>query len=826
MSRKFNITTLLLLCASVVFGQGKVLRGIVQDDESYPIENAVVRMTDADLQTMTNEHGQFALTVPQNRELKLFVQHLSHHDTIVSIPANHKSSETIVIVLRTVGERLETVNIVSESKSGYIQVNPKLTFQLPSPSGGMESLVKMLPGASSSNEMSSQYNVRGGNFDENLIFVNGIQIYRPFLVRSAQQEGMSFINSDLTGNVMFSAGGFDAKYGDKMSSVLDVQYKEPTRFGGSLSASLLGANAHVEGVVDSSFSYLVGIRYKANSYLLKSLETSGNYKPNFFDTQILLNWKVTRKFSISLLGNVSVNSYKFIPDSVSKNTGTIEESTNLRVYYEGQEVDRYRSYLGGLTFTYKPSEKNTFKAIVSSYYANENETYDILAQYWLHELILTGPNEVQEGDLLGYGSYLEHARNKLSSVVSAIDLQGLHILPAHNTLEWGVKAQNEHINDRIKEWIMIDSSGHTLPQVPTTPGEIVVIGSDARDLVFGDNNYLSSINTLNTWRFTGFVQDTWKIDGDSLNRFSLTAGLRFHYWTYNLKEFTVSPRMAFIYKPRWRHDWTFSIRTGLYYQPAFYREMRYLDGTLNPDIRSQRSFQVVAASEYNFKLWRRPFKFTAEAYYKYLDRLITYNVNNVQIIYSGENNAKGFATGIDMRISGEFVRGLESWFSVSLMKTMEDVYGDYRTDKDGNTYEVGYIPRPTDQRVAFNLFFQDHIPSFPQFRVHLNFVFSSGTPYGPPKAEPAMRVFRTTWYRRVDLGLSFMFLEQSRDRMRHKSKFLREIKNAGVYVEVFNLLGINNVSSYMWINDIHNIQRPIPTYLTGRLINVKLMVEF
>lgn len=815
-----------MFCACVVFGQGKVLRGIVQDAESYPIENAVVRMTDADLQTMTNEHGQFTLTVPQNRELKLFVQHLSHHDTIVSIPSSHKSSETIVIVLRTVGERLETVNIVSESKSGYIQVNPKLTFQLPSPSGGMESLVKMLPGASSSNEMSSQYNVRGGNFDENLIFVNGIQIYRPFLVRSAQQEGMSFINSDLTGNVMFSAGGFDAKYGDKMSSVLDVQYKEPTRFGGSLSASLLGANAHVEGVVDSSFSYLVGIRYKANSYLLKSLETSGNYKPNFFDTQILLNWKVSRKFSISLLGNVSVNSYKFIPDSVSKNTGTIEESTNLRVYYEGQEVDRYRSYLGGLTFTYKPSEKNTFKAIVSSYYANENETYDILAQYWLHELILTGPNEVQEGDLLGYGSYLEHARNKLSSVVSAIDLQGLHILPAHNTLEWGVKAQNEHINDRIKEWIMIDSSGHTLPQVPTTPGEIVVIGSDARDLVFGDNNYLSSINTLNTWRFTGFVQDTWKIDGDSLNRFSLTAGLRFHYWTYNLKEFTVSPRMAFIYKPRWRHDWTFSLRTGLYYQPAFYREMRYLDGTLNPDIRSQRSFQVVAASEYNFKLWRRPFKFTAEAYYKYLDRLITYNVNNVQIIYSGENNAKGFATGIDMRISGEFVRGLESWFSVSLMKTMEDVYGDYRTDKDGNTYEVGYIPRPTDQRVAFNLFFQDHIPSFPQFRVHLNFVFSSGTPYGPPKAEPAMRVFRTTWYRRVDLGLSFMFLEQSRDRMRHKSKFLREIKNAGVYVEVFNLLGINNVSSYMWINDIHNIQRPIPTYLTGRLINVKLMVEF
>ena len=308
--------------------------------------------------------------------------------------------------------------------------------------------------------------------------------------------------------------------------------------------------------------------------------------------------------------------------------------------------------------------------------------------------------------------------------------------------------------------------------------------------------------------------------------FSVTGGLRVHYWTYNLREFTVSPRLALLYKPHWRHDWRFSLRTGLYYQPAFYREMRYPDGSLNPDIRSQRSAQVVAGAEYQFKMWRRPFKFTAEAYYKYLDRLITYNVDNVQIIYSGYNNAKGFATGIDLRISGEFVRGLESWFAVSLMKTMEDVIGDYTIDENGNQVEEGYIPRPTDQRVAFNLFFQDHIPSFPRFRVHLNFVFASGLPYGPPKAEPTMRKFRSSWYRRVDIGFSFMLLEQSRDRMKHKSAFLRSIKNAGINLEVFNVLGINNVSSYMWITDIYNNQRPIPTYLTGRLINVKFIVEF
>ena len=421
---------------------------------------------------------------------------------------------------------------------------------------------------------------------------------------------------------------------------------------------------------------------------------------------------------------------------------------------------------------------------------------------------------------------MEHARNHLTSVVSAADLQGTHQLPYSNKLEWGVKAQYEHISDQIKEWTMIDSSGYTLPIIGTTPGEAVPFDDPSRWLYFGDDNYLQTVNTLNTMRFTGFVQDTWKIDGDSLNRFSLTAGLRFHYWTYSPKEFTVSPRLAFIYKPRWKHDWLFSLRTGLYYQPAFYREMRYPDGTLNPDIRSQRSAQVVASSEYRFNLWHRPFKFTAEAYYKYLDRLITYNVNNVQIIYSGYNNAKGYATGVDLRISGEFVRGLESWFSVSLMKTMEDVYGDYRTDANGNRQEVGYIRRPTDQRVQFNLFFQDHIPGFPQFRVHLNFIFGSGLPYGPPNSEPAMRVFSSPWYRRVDLGLSFMILEQSRDRMKHKSAFVRSIKNAGFYVEVFNLLGIYNVSSYMWVKDIYNIQRPVPTFLTGRLINVKFLVEF
>lgn len=819
-----------LFCLIVQFGFGQkaVIKGTLVDEEGTPIENAVIQIVDHNLQTISNDYGQFVINVPENTNLRVFFQHISHKDTILELRLKSKETRTLQLVMPTIGNRLEQVNIRSRAENGYVQINPKLSFQMPSPSGGMESLIKMLPGASSANELSSQYNVRGGNYDENLVFVNDIQIYRPFLVRSAQQEGMSFVNTDLTGNVIFSAGGFDAKYGDKMSSVLDVQYKEPTQYGGSVSASLLGASAHAEGRVDSCFSFLVGVRFKDNSFLLKTMDSLAEFKPRFFDAQMLLKWDVTKKFSISFLGNFSINSYIYQPTYRIQRSGTINDAEQLQVFFDGQEVDKYENYLGGLTFAYKPNEKNLYKLILSSYFARESETYDIQGQYWLNEIQgdLGSDDIVQVGDLRGYGTYLEHARNHITSVVSAANIIGEHKLPYANTLSWGVKAQNEIINDQIDEWTMYDSSGYTLPYIPTIPGEPVGFDDPSRILAFDSRDILNSRNALSTFRFTGYVQDLWKIDGDSMPHYMLNAGLRFHYWTFCAKEFTVSPRLAFIYNPRWQHDWIFTLRTGLYYQPAFYREMRRPDGTLNPDIRSQRSYQIVAGAEYNFQMWRRPFKFTAEAYYKYMDRLISYTVDNVRIIYSGQNDAVGYATGLDLKLSGEFIKGLESWFSVSLMKTAEDIIGDYYYDKDGNRVEPGYIPRPTDQRVAFNLFFQDHIPGYPQFRVHLNFVFASGVPYGAPNAPAYYRTLRTTWYRRVDMGFSFMLLEQSRDRMRNKSAFIRSIKNAGFYVEVFNLLGTYNVSSYFWINDIHNRQHPVPNYLTGRLINVKFAVEW
>ncbi len=816
-----------MLFAGITYGQKAIVKGSVVDEYGQPIENVVIRVLDLGLQTITDDYGQFSLNVPAGTDLRLYFQQISHKDTLLDIRLKQRETAVLSVVLATVGNRLEQVNIHSRSENGYVRVNPRLSFQMPSATGGMESLIKMLPGASSSNELSSQYNVRGGNYDENLVFVNDIQIYRPFLVRNAQQEGMSFVNPALTGNVVFSAGGFEAKYGDKMSSVLDVQYKEPTQYGGSVSASLLGASVHAEGRVDSCFSFLVGARFKSNAYLLKSMRISGDtgdYKPRFFDTQMLLKWDLSDKLSISLLGIFTRNSYIYQPSNKQTRFGSISDFKQFTVYFEGQEVDRYENYLGGLTFAYAPNLRNRLKLTFSSYYAQESETYDILGQYRFSDIELDiAEGTVNETYTRGIGSYLEHARNYITSIVSAADLRGEHTLPFSNTFSWGVKAQHEYIDDRIREWTMNDSAGYTLPFRQETVGIAVPLDDLTRQLTFEDNSFLQSANRLSTFRFSGFIQDHWNIDGDSMPHYMLNGGIRFHYWTYNKKEFTVSPRLSFIYNPQWRHDWLFSLRTGLYYQPAFYREMRYRDGTLNPDIRSQRSFQVVLGSEYNFNLWRRPFKFTAEAYYKYLDRLISYNVDNVRITYSGENDAVGYATGLDLKVSGEFIRGLESWLSVSLLKTEENIT---YTDADGETTQTGYIPRPTDQHFAFNLFFQDHIPGFPQFRAHLNFVFATGLPYGPDDGDTFLRLRDHTWYRRIDLGFSFMILEQSRDRMRNKSRFVRSIKNAGVYIEVFNLLGINNISSYSWFSDIDNNRYPVPNYLTGRLLNVKFSVEF
>ncbi len=823
------LLTLLFYSSFSLFAQrDALLFGKLTDEYNQPLGQVYIEVEDINISIISDQGGNFELSLPSGKALKIHFKHLSYIDSTLHITLASGEKKRISMQLFPRGEQLEAFNVRARYDDGFTRIDPKLTFKLPSPTGGAESLIKTLPGVSSTNELTSQYNVRGGNYDENLVYVNNVEIYRPFLIRSGQQEGLSFVNTDLTNKVKFSAGGFEAKYGDKMSSVLDVEYKKPTRYAGSFSLSFLGASAHAEGNVKDIFTFLVGVRYKANSYLLKSMETKGDYKPRFFDTQMLLSTKLSQKINLSFLGNFSKNQYFFTPSNRETNFGTISNPQRLTVYFDGQEVDNYENYLGALIWDYNINKKNAIHAIFSSYYAKESETYDIQSQYWLSDLEADmGSDEgvAQEVSVRGVGTFLEHTRNTLSAIVSSAYLYGEHKL-YKNVFSWGVKGQNEIINDKIKEWELIDSAGYSLPHLNPSSGgygNLIPFDDSSRLLLFP--YFLASTNNLNTYRITGFIQDVWHIDGDSATRFSLNSGIRFHYWTFN-RELTVSPRLNFIYKPRWKSDWEFRFKTGLYYQSPFYREMRRVDGSLNQKVKSQRSVHVVASADYNFKIWRRPFKLTTEIYYKYMDRLIPYSVDNMKIIYSGENNAVGSATGMDVKLSGEFIEGLESWISLSLMKTAEDIKDDYYIDNEGNRIEPGFIPRPSDQRFAINIFFQDNIPSFPQIRVHLNFVFASGLPYGSPKVERYQQTFRTTWYRRVDIGFSYMLLDQGRDRMKHQSKFLQSIKNAQIFLEVFNILGTNNVSSYMWVSDLSNTLFAVPNYLTPRLINLKFAIDF
>lgn len=808
-----------------VYGQhGGTLRGTITDLYGNPLDNVLVTSGANGTSDITSADGKFRLSLPSGRPTEVYVQHPSYKDTILTVTLKARQDTALEVALTPEGSLLDGVQITDHYNDSYTRIDPKTSFTMPTPNGGVESLIKSMPGTSSTNELSNQYSVRGGNYDENLVFVNDIQIYRPFLIRSAQQEGLSFVNLDLTQSVKFSAGGFEAKYGDKMSSVLDVEYKHPTTYSGGFSASLLGGSVYAGGKVKDAFTFLIGVRYKTNSYILKSMETKGTYKPNFFDTQFFLTWKLAPKWSLELLGNLARNKYKFIPEDRTTRYGTLEQSQQITIYYDGQEVDQYENYLGGLTLKFQPNERDLYKLILSSYYAKETETYDLQSQYWLSDIQADmgsdDNNIVQETSIRGYGTFLEHARNRLTAMVTAADLRGIHSFPS-NKVEWSIKAQNEIIRDYIKEWKLTDSSGYVIPQPATVPGVEVPYDDPSRILDFG--NYFSTVNQLNTLRMSGFVQSSWMID--EKQQFMLVSGLRAHFWSFN-REFNVSPRFILSYTPDWKQQWVFRLKAGSYYQPPFYREMRRPDGTLNEHIKSQHSYQVALSGDYDLRIWNRPFHLSMEAYYKYMTDLISYKIDNVQIIYSGENDAKGYATGFDIKLSGEFIRGIESWISLSLMKTAEDLLHDYYYDADGNYVEPGYIRRPTDQRFAINVFFQDHVPFFTPLRVHLNLVFASGLPFGAPNAQRYQQTLTTPWYRRVDVGFSYMFLEETRDRMKHKSGFLRAIKNAGLFLEVYNILGINNVSSYMWIKDINNIMSAVPNYLSPRLINLKLAVEF
>jgi hypothetical protein len=836
-----KVLSVLFILQPVKLISQATVKGIVKDDKNKPIELVNVGVLNTTIGTVCQTNGSYELQVPEGKQIVLVFSRVGYEPEKINLVLKDKEVKILNITLKQSITYIPPVEIIEDrqSKEGMQKIDIKVINHVPGP-GGIEKLVTLTaPGVFSASELSSSYSVRGGNYDENLVYVNDIEIYRPFLIRSGQQEGLSFLNSDLAGSVLFSSGGFDASYGDKTASVLDVQYRQPVEFAGTFSAGLLGGNLHLEGISkDTSFTYLTGIRYKSSKYLLSALETEGDYKPNFADFQAYLSYHFNSKTTLSWLGYVSKNTYILEPETRETSFGTINEAYRLTVGFDGQEIDKFDLYKGALLLTHKPNNNTTFKLTSTAFVSNEEETFDILGVYNIGKLETDfgkpGFGEVSEQR--GFGAFLNHSRNYLTASVMNAELRGKHF---HNQwqLQWGMKAQYEQIRDRINEWTYLDSAGFSLPHVNDSVGYTNPDIQPYQYLYLHDT--LRSSIDLESMRYSGFVLFTQTYGLDS-SRFILNAGARFSYWDLN-EQFLASPRASLSYKPGKNKRLTFRLATGLYYQPPFYRELRNTDGTINTDIKAQRSIHFVGATDIDLMIWRRPFKFSTEIYYKHLNNLIPYIVDNVRIRYLPELKSKGYATGIDFKINGEFIPDVESWVNFSIMQTREDIIGDsysifynsageqiipgYTLDNvpvDSSQFFPGYIPRPTDQRVNFSLFFQDYLPRNPTFKMHLGIFYGSGLPFGAPASDKHKHTLRLPSYRRVDVGFSKQIISEGGVRRQN----LHRIRNAFISVEVFNLLQIKNTISYLWISDVTGRQYAVPNYLTPRQLNIKLLVQF
>ncbi len=801
---KLLFSILFALCVTTVaIGQSNnaTLKGTLKDTKGVPLDMVNVVLKEyPTLGTTTNGRGEFLLRIPARKSLTVVFSALGYQTFQDSVFA--KSEETIIKEIVMPEQNLELAEIVvrEQRRSGgnLTSLDPKIISAIPNASGALETMLKTLPGVSSNNELSSQYTVRGGNFDENLVYVNDVEVYRPFLVRSGQQEGLSFINSDMVSTIDFSAGGFNAKYGDKMSSVLDIKYRKPSDFRGSATASMLGVSAHFEDVaLKGKLSHITGVRYKTNKYLLGSLDDKGEYDPRFLDLQTYISYQFSEKVDFSFLGNVAQNQYNFVPQTRQTTFGTWQNPLNTKIYFSGQERDDFKTYLGAFTLNFHPNVNLNLKFIGSAYHAKEEETYDILGEYYLNQLERDMSSE-EFGDSvlnLGVGSFLNHARNYLNATVYSFSHKGAYNSEKH-LLNWGIKFQHEKVEDKLNEWIYRDSTGYSIPY------------SDKEVLLFFT---LNARNKVSSNRLTAYIQDTWSVPVSSGDLY-LTGGIRFNFWDFN-KELLVSPRVTLSYFPEWEKKMSFRLSAGMYHQSPFFKELKNSDGSVNYDARAQRSAQVVAGTDLLFTAWDRPFRFTSEAYYKYMTRLIPYQVDNVRIRYLGEQEATGYATGLDMKINGEFVSGLQSWASLSFLQTKEDI------KNDGH----GMIPRPTDQWMNFSLFFQDYLPGNPTYRMQLSGFYGARLPTGPPNGERYQDIFRMPSYRRIDLGFSKVFISPADPSY---APFLKHITDMWLSLEVFNILGINNTISYFWVSSMYGDQFAVPNYLTGRRFNLKLTVKF
>ena len=812
--------TLLLLLATMVgdlLAQNATVYGTIKNERNKPVDavNIFLLGYDNTKGTTSQSDGSYELQIPANEKVSIFFSYLGYKTEQVDVnltPGAQKDIDVRIVPERQIVRQID-VGAKRDRPSGMTRLDPKVAEKIPTPSGGIEGFVKTQIGVSSSNELSSQYSVRGGNFDENLVYVNDIEVYRPFLVRSGQQEGLSFVNPDMVSSILFSAGGFEAKYGDKMSSVLDIKYKKPTEFAASASASLMGGSAHIEGSSPGHIlTHISGIRYKSNQYLLNSMDTEADYQPSFIDFQTYWTYDLSDKLEINFLGNFAQNKYLFEPTTRETSFGTIHEALKLKIYFEGQELNQFTTMTGALATHFKPNLSTKLSLIASAYNTQEEETFDILGQYYLNEL----DNQLGSDNLgdslmnLGIGSFLNHARNYLDASVYSIAHKG-QITNDRNYLQWGAKYQNEYISNNVNEWEMLDSAGYSLPYTGS--------GVNLYKTIITDTSYRAN-------RITAYLQNTYSFEKDSVD-YTLTAGIRTNYNDLN-GEFLISPRINFAFKPNWKKDFLFRFASGFYYQPPFFKELKQLDGTINTDIRAQQSIHFVAGSDYQFKLWGRNFKFVSEAYYKHLNNLIPYDVDNVRIRYYGSNNAEGYAMGIDFKINGQFVKGVESWASLSFMQTKEVIDGQFLYYDTDSTIKVagnsGYIARPTDQIINFSLFFQDYLPGDSTYRMQLNLLYGAGLPFSTPNTYKNMEELPTMpAYRRVDLGFSKVIKGENRIVSRGPLKYFKSLL---IGLEVFNLLDINNTISYLWITDINNKQYAVPNYLTSRRLNIKLMAKF
>ena len=801
-----------------VLGYGQTISGLITDEENNILSAVNISVLGKSIGVISEADGLYSLTIPANRSVVIGYSFIGYHIEKIRIPMLKKGQTyTLNIQLQSSSTLLDDV-IVTDQKSrkkSFSRIKPKHVSVLPGNSGGIEAILKTLPGVSSANELSSQYSVRGGNFDENLVYVNGIEVYRPFLVRSGQQEGLSFVNTDMVGSIQFSAGGFEAKYGDKMSSVLDITYKRPRETAASLQLSMLGGSGHIEGTnKNGRLSYLIGARHKTSKYLFNAMDTKADYIPKFSDLQAFINYELNTDWQISFLGNISKNEYTMIPENRDTDFGTINEALKLRIYFEGQEVDKYETYFGALSTTYQPSTELNLQFTTSAFQTFEQENFDILGEYWLYQLENNlGSDEF--GDVAfdrGVGKYINHARNSLNARVLNFSHKGNYNKEAIK-VDWGFRMQKEEIEDKISEWNLIDSAFFNFPHPIDSIGNPT---SNPNQQIVMSELLKTQIN-LSSYRNSGYMQVSKDIGNLTIN-----AGTRGSYWTYN-EELLMSPRASLAYAPIWEKDVVFRAATGIYYQSPFYKELRTPEGTLNSNIKAQKSTHYVLAADYLFYKWGRPFKWITEVYYKDLENLIPYKVDNVRIQYLANDLSNGYATGIDIKVNGEFVPGVESWASLSVMKTAEDIVGDTKIDANGNTVEAGYIPRPTDQRVNFSMFFQDYIPGKPKYKMHLNLIYGTGLPFGPPNGEKYQDVLRIPNYRRVDIGFSAVL--KSADK-KSKLKWLNTFNSIWVSAEVFNLLDINNTVSYLWVADVSGREYAVPNYLTARQLNAKLIFRF